>query len=218
MNIEFGGNGDENNKVVFEKLLAKWDDLFTRKTLFDGMELAETENGETEKGETITFTHNDTKLTFYQTKSDKANKSDLMFSAEKVAAALESMISMKFLYNDLLNTELDESNRSVKIMTKIVYEIDTGKWITFGFSKITDSNDVILHIAFWDNLTKTELQAEVIAASEENSEITLNALLKALNKEEIYVHFENFKSQIAEYKKQLQFEKLQPAFDALDEL
>lgn len=34
MNIKLSGNGVEENKVVFEKLLAKWDELFTRKSLF----------------------------------------------------------------------------------------------------------------------------------------------------------------------------------------
>lgn len=227
MNIKLAGNGVEEDKVVFEKLLAKWDELFTRETIFDGMELVETGiDG------TVIFTNEDTELTFYQTESDKANKSDPMFSAEKVAGALKSMmITMKSLDNDSARKKWDELKKRAVIVTKIVYEIDGEKQISFVFSKFIDSNanDVILHIEFGDDSNDTQLQAKVIAVSEEGSEITLNALLKALDKEEIYVHFENFISKIAEHKKELQdkiktesekekLEKLQPAFDALDKL
>lgn len=227
MNIKLAGNGVEEDKVVFEKLLAKWDELFTRETIFDGMELVETGiDG------TVIFTNEDTELTFYQTESDKANKSDPMFSAEKVTGALKSMmITMKSLDNDSARKKWDELKKRAVIVTKIVYEIDGEKQISFVFSKFIDSNanDVILHIEFGDDSNDTQLQAKVIAVSEEGSEITLNALLKALDKEEIYVHFENFISKIAEHKKELQdkiktesekekLEKLQPAFDALDKL
>ena len=72
MNIKLSGNGIGENKVVFEKLLTKWDELFTRTSLFDEMEFVETDNDGT-----ITFTNDNAELSFYQTETSKAYRNDL---------------------------------------------------------------------------------------------------------------------------------------------
>lgn len=204
MDIEFVGNTDGNNRVVFEKLLAKWDDLFTRKTIFDGMELVETGDVEI----VTMFSNGDTKLTFWQMESYKY---DIEYLEKKVAESLKSLAAMKFA--------IDDFDNNVKIITEILYEVDAKKRILFVCKENTYSDNVILHTEFSDDSGDMGLHARVIADDEgENTEITLNVLLKALDKEEIYVHFENFKSQITEYKKKLQLEKLKPSFDALDTL
>lgn len=220
MKIKFVGNSDGDIKVVFEKLLAKWDDLFTRKTLFDGMELVETEGVEF----VTTFSNGDTKLTFWQMDSYKDVP---MYLKKEHDILIKSKDTMNFYRNIL------EDNG--KNITGILYEVDAKKRILFMYIESTDSSDAILHIKFNDYSNRIELEANAFAVSK-GDEVTLNALLKALDKEEIYVHLDNFASQIEKCKKELQdkikaesekekaerekekLEKLKPAFDALDTL
>lgn len=240
MNIKLSGSGVEENKVAFDKLLAKWNDLFTRETLFDEMKLVEAE----EDG-TVTFTNETTELSFYQTEADKAKRIDISLTFESVRHELEKYgeafgalfagkpcrannIEQR-IKNTLKNHNIDfQAKEAVKI-TEIIYEMNAEKRISFVFSKFTGSNDAALHIEFSDDSSDTELTAKVTATSEENSEITLHALFVALDKEEISEHFEEFSQRIEENKKRLQekmqeeskqekLEKLQPAFDSLDNL
>lgn len=226
INIKLSGSGIEENKVVFDKLLAKWDELFTREGLFEEMEFAETESDGT-----VSFTNEDSELNFYQMEANKASRIDFMISGEKFGSALNYIVGMKFLHDKdgSERKKLEEPSRNAVIVTEIVYEIYSEKRISLVFSKFTDSNDVLLCVEFSDDSSDTELEAKVTAVSEENSEITLSALLTALGKEELCEHFDEFSQRIEENKKRLQekiqektkqeeLEKLQPAFDSLDNL
>lgn|GEM_PF-6254406 len=218
MKIKFVGNSDGDIKVVFEKLLAKWDDLFTRKTLFDEMELVETKDVKI----VTTFSNGDTKLTFWQ----KDSYEDVpMYLKKEHDILVKSKDTMNFYRNILENNG--------KNITGILYEVDAKKRILFMYIESTNSSNAILHIKFNDYSNRIELEANAFAVSKG---VTLNALLKALDKEEIYVHLDNFASQIEKCKKELQdkikaesekekaerekekLEKLKPAFDALDTL
>lgn len=240
MNIKLSGSGVEENKVAFDKLLAKWDELFTRETLFDEMKLVEVE----EDG-IVTFTNESTELSFYQTEAAKAKRVYISLTFEPVRNELEKygeafglLFAGKTIHannieqrikNTLKNHNIDfQAKEAVKI-TEIIYEMNAEKRISFVFSKFTGSNDVVLHIEFSDDSSDTELNAKVTAVSEEKSEITLSVLLTALGKEELCEHFDEFSQRIEENKKRLQetiqektkqeeLEKLQPAFDSLDNL
>ena len=226
MNITISGNGVKENKVAFDKLLDKWNELFTREGLFEEMEFVETESDGT-----VSFTNEDSELSFYRTEADKASRIDFMISGEKLGSALNYIVGMKFLHDKdgSERKKLEEPSRNAVIVTEIVYEIYSEKRISFVFSKFTDSNDVLLRVEFSDDSSDTELEAKVTAVSEENSEITLRALFAALDKEKIGEHFEEFSQRIEENKKRLhekiqertkqeELEKLQPAFDSLDNL
>ena len=219
MNIKLSGNGVGENKVVFEKLLAKWDELFTRKSLFDEMEFAEGDNDGT-----ITFTNEDTELSFYQTEVSKATRSDLAISMSGFGAALSYVFSMDFLHDEDGNKrkKLEEPSRNAVILTDIVYEVYAEKRISFVFSKYTDSNEVILHIEFTDDKSDTDLSAMVTASADDGSVASLEHVLGALEKGEIYKHLSAFKNSVDDCRKKLQeknhLEQFETAFDALENL
>lgn len=223
MNITISGNGVKENKVAFDKLLAKWDELFTREGLFEEMEFAETESDGT-----VSFTNEDSELSFYRTEADKASRIDFMISGEKLGSALNYIVGMKFLHDKdgSERKKLEEPSRNAVIVTEIVYEIYSEKRISFVFSKFTDTNDVLLRVEFSDDSSDTDLGASVTACADDKSLVSLEALLGTLGKNEMSEHISLFAKRVNEYAKKLQEkmteaeleERLQPAFDALENL
>lgn len=223
MNITISGNGVKENKVAFDKLLAKWDDLFTREGLFAEMEFVETESDGT-----VSFTNEDSELSFYQTEADKASRTDFMISGEKLGSAMNYIVGLKFLHDKdgSERKKLEEPSRNAVIVTEIVYEIYAEKRISFVFSKFTDTNDVILRIEFSDDSSDTDLETSVTACADDKSLVSLEALLGALGKNEISEHISLFAKRVSEYAKKVQEkmteaeleERLQPAFDSLENL
>lgn len=226
MNIKLFGNGVGENKVVFEKLLAKWDELFTRQGIFDEMECAETE-----KDGSVTFTSEDTELSFYQTEASKANRIDIAIAASGLGTALSYIAGMKFLHDEdgSERKKLEEPRRNAVIVTDIVYEVYAEKRIAFVFSKFADSNEVILRIEFSDDESDSDLEAKVTATADDESLVSLDALLEELGKGEVVAKFVEFAKQVVERKSELERalqedaeeernKALKPAFDALDNL
>lgn len=226
MNIKLCGNGVGENKVVFEKLLAKWDELFTRKSLFDEIEFAEGD-----KDGTITLTNDETELSFYQTEASKASRNDIALSLSGLGAVMSYVFDMKFLHGEdgKEHKKFEEQKRDAMILTDIVYEVYAEKRISFVFSKYTDSNEVVLHIEFSDDNSDTDLSAMVTSSADDDSLPSLEDVLGALGKEDMYKHLAVFKEQIVsragELNKEMQKklekelnEQLQPAFEALDNL
>ena len=145
MNIKLSGNGVGENKVVFEKLLTKWDELFTRTSIFDEMEFVETDNDGT-----IIFTNDNSELSFYQTEVSKAYRNDIFIPG----SGLEMGIGIISLFRDKKRNEykrMGPVKRNAVILLDIVYETYAQKRISFVFSKYTDSNEIILHIEFTDD-------------------------------------------------------------------
>lgn len=226
MNIKLSGNGVGENKVVFEKLLAKWDELFTRKSLFDEIEFAEGD-----KDGTITLTNDETELSFYQTEASKANRNDIALSLSGLGAVMSYVFDMKFLHGEdgKVRKKFEEPKRDAVILTDIVYEVYAEKRISFVFSKYTDSKEVILHIEFTDDESDSVLSAMVTASADDDSLPSLEDVLGTLGKDEMHKHLAVFKEQIVsragELNKEMQKklekelnEQLQPAFEALDNL
>ena len=239
MNITLSVDGIAENKVVFEKLLSKWKELFARSELLEEMESIECD-----ENDTITFKNNDTEIRFYQTEINKAKRKDILLSFESVQTVFGQ--AFKGLYSIIrgnastINQELvaykkaeseitGVQSKEAVILTEIVYEVYAEKRISFVFSKFTDSNDVILHIEFSDDSSDTELKAKVIASSDEKSEITLENVLIELGKNDVYEAFSHFVSNISESEKRIKgkkqeeaeqekLDKLQPAFEALNDL
>lgn len=223
MNIKLSGNGVGENKVVFEKLLTKWDELFTRTSIFDEMEFVETDNDGT-----IIFTNDNSELSFYQTEVSKAYRNDIFIPG----SGLEMGIGIISLFRDKKRNEykrMGPVKRNAVILLDIVYETYAQKRISFVFSKYTDSNEIILHIEFTDDESDSDLSASITATCEDNTIATLQDLLKTLNKEKMIVHLDFFKEQVTEHISELKKiiqqkeekernEKLLPAFDALDNL
>lgn len=223
MNITVSGNGVRENKVAFGKLLAKWDELFTREGLFEEMKLVETESDGT-----VSFTNEDSELSFYQAEADKASRTDFMISGEKLGSAMNYIVGLKFLHDKdgSERKKLEEPSRNAVIVTEIVYEIYSEKRISFVFSKFTDSNDVLLRVEFSDDSSDTDLGANATAGADDKSLVSLEAMLGTLGKNEMSEHISLFAKRVSEYTKKVQEkmaeaeleERLQPAFDALESL
>lgn len=223
MNIKLSGNGVGENKVVFEKLLTKWDELFTRTSLFDEMEFVETDNDGT-----ITFTNDNAELSFYQTETSKAYRNDLFIPGSELAIG-RGIISILHDRKGNVQKQLGEVKRHAVILMDVVYETYAQKRISFVFSKYTDSNEIILHIEFTDDESDCDLSALITATCADNTLASLEDVLKALSKDNMIEHLEFFKKQVVEHEARLKSiiqqkteeernEKLQPAFDALNSL
>lgn len=223
MNIKLSGNGIGENKVVFEKLLTKWDELFTRTSLFDEMEFVETDNDGT-----ITFTNDNAELSFYQTETSKAYRNDLFIPGSELAIGM-GIISILHDRKGNVLKQLGEVKRHAVILMDVVYETYAQKRISFVFSKYTDSNEIILHIEFTDDESDCDLSALITATCEDNTLPSLEDVLKALSKDNMIEHLDFFKKQIIEHESELKNimqqkiekernEKLLPTFDALNSL
>ena len=223
MNIKLSGNGIGENKIVFEKLLAKWDELFTRTSLFDEMEFVVTDNDGT-----VIFTNDNAELSFYQTEVSKAYRNDLFIPGSEFSIGI-GIIS---IFHDRKGNEqrkLGEVKRHAVILMNIVYEIYSQKRISFVLSKYTDSNEIILHIEFTDDETDSDLSALITATCEDNTLASLEDVLKTLTKDQMIEHLDFFKKQVVQHEAELKNimqqkkekernEKLLPAFDALNSL
>lgn len=223
MNIKLSGNGIGENKVVFEKLLKKWDELFTRTSLFDEMEFVETDNDGT-----ISFTNDNAELSFYQTEASKAYRNDLFIPGSELAIGM-GIISILHDRKGNVLKQLGEVKRHAVILLDVVYETYAQKRISFVFSKYTDSNENILHIEFTDDESDSDLSALITATCEDNTLASLGDVLKALGKDNMIEHLDFFKKQVIEHESELKNsmqqktekernEKLLPAFDALNSL
>lgn len=223
MNIKLSGNGIGENKVVFEKLLKKWDELFTRTSLFDEMEFVETDNDGT-----ISFTNDNAELSFYQTEASKAYRNDLFIPGSELAIGM-GIISILHDRKGNVLKQLGEVKRHAVILMDVVYETYAQKRISFVFSKYTDSNENILHIEFTDDESDSDLSALITATCEDNTLASLGDVLKALGKDNMIEHLDFFKKQVIEHESELKNsmqqktekernEKLLPAFDALNSL
>lgn len=223
MNIKILGNGIDEKKVVFEKLLTKWDELFTRTSLFDEMEIVENDNDGT-----ITFTNEDAELTFYQTEANKAYRNDVFVPGSELANGIGIISIFHDRKGNVLH-QLGKVKRHAVILMNIVYEIYAQKRIAFVFSKYTDSNEIILHIEFTDDESDSDLSALITATCEDNTLASLEDVLKALSKDNMIEHLDFFKKQVIEHESELKNimqqktekernEKLLPAFDALNSL
>lgn len=223
MNIKLSGNGIGENKVVFEKLLKKWDELFTRTSLFDEMEFVETDNDGT-----ISFTNDNAELSFYQTEASKAYRNDLFIPGSELAIGM-GIISILHDRKGNVLKQLGEVKRHAVILLDVVYETYAQKRISFVFSKYTDSNEIILHIEFTDDESDSDLSALITATCEDNTLASLGDVLKALGKDNMIEHLDFFKKQVIEHESELKNsmqqktekernEKLLPAFDALNSL
>ena len=226
MNIVLSGDGTKENKVVFDKLLAKWGELFARQSLLDEMEAAE-DDGDGE----LTFTNDDTELRFYQTEASKAHRSDVMLSAAKLGASLNYIAGLKFLHdrNGTERKKLETPARSAVLLTDIMYEVDGEKQLSFTFSKFTDADGVLLRLAFTDDDSDADLEASVLASATDGAEVTLYDVLAALGQGKKAEQLEAFRRQVDAAARRLQeeaaaaaeeerMEALAPAFDALDDL
>ena len=211
MDIKLFGDGVGENKVVFDRLLAKWNELFNRAELFDKFESVEED-----KNGIITFSGKSSELSFYHT-------DDLAKAGRK-----DTFLSMEPTYLIGGSQSQDWTANSV-IMTEIVYKADSDRQITFVFS----SNHLIatLHIEFNDSERNTKLETKIMAGSKIGigSEISLQDLLEALDKQEVLEYLEPFTQRIEENKERIQLEmqkdaeqemleNLKPAFDALSDL
>ena len=186
------------------------------------------EFAKTESDGTVSFTNKDSELSFYRTKADKASRIDFIISGEKLGSALNYIVGMKFLHDKdgSGRKKLEEPSRNAVIVTEIIYEIYSEKRISFVFSKFTDSNDVLLRVEFSDDSSDTDLRASVTASADDKSLVSLEALLGTLGKNEMSEHISLFAKRANEYAKKLQEkmteaeleERLQPAFDSLDNL
>lgn len=216
MNIKLSGDFDGNNKIIFEKLLAKWDELFTRKSLFEEMESVETD-----KAGVISFMNENEELRFYQTTSDKLLRSDSSLSFSGIGKALSYIVGMKFLKENQEEElkQLEEPAHSAMILTDIIYEVNAEKRISFTFSKFNDSDDVILHFEFSDDESDTSLSSKIIASGDGKTPITLIDLFDSFEIENLKEHFSIFVKNMEACKQKLEAsqngEQYQSAFEAL---
>lgn len=223
MNIKISGNGVGENKLVFEKLLAKWDELFTRTGLFEEMKCVETDNDGT-----VTFTNDVAELCFYQTEESSAYRNDAFIPGSELALGM-GIVSIFHDIKGNVRKQLGEVKRHAVILMDIVYEIYAQKRISFVLSKYTDSNEIILHIEFTDDESDCDLSALITATRDDNTLASLEDILKALSKDMMIEHLDFFKKQVIEHESELKTimeqkkekeknEKLLPAFDALNSL
>lgn len=203
------------DKVVFEKLLAKWDEIFQRESIFD--EIESVEKNPMSAADVYTAP------TFKISKNFKVyeivRKWPNIF--ERIFHPIESVC-------DNLVSEYSKAPEEQELS----YETHDGeKKIIFSFTKhidkyISNVSTIIVNFKFYENSLENENLS--INGSEEKVS-TLEEYFSAIGKSEFYSHYEDFISKLEskrvaleknqkEKDTQRKLDEMKNTFDALDNL